>query len=229
MTVPVKASADDAAEVKSTGVVALGAASLQMTSTNARIVGLRFQKVPVPPGAVITSAYVEFTGYAAVSTATSLMIQGQAHDNAPVFTTATKNLSNRVKTTASAAWTSMPAWVANGVYHSPDLSAVVQEVVDRAGWVQNNALVLLVTGTGNRSAYSYNGGAAKAPLLHLAYSVPCYSLTTNVDPADKGAVVVSPAPNCGADQYYARDGGAAHGAACSRVLVWQLEWRRDGQ
>ena len=125
-----------------------------MTSNNTQMVGLRFQKVPVPAGAVITSAYVEFTGYAADSAATSLTIQGQAHDNAPVFTTATKNLSNRAKTTASAAWTSMPAWAANGVYRSPDLRAVVQEIVSRAGWVQNNALVLLVTGTGNRSAYS---------------------------------------------------------------------------
>jgi hypothetical protein len=199
----VVASADDADELKSSGAVSLGATSLAMTGSNARVVGLRFQKVPVPPGAVITSAYVEFTGYAAGSVATSLTIQGQAHDNAPVFTTSTKNVSNRSKTAASVAWASIPAWAVNEVYQSPDLTAVVQEVVGRAGWVQNNALVLIVTGSGNRSAYSYNGAPAKAPLLHITYTVPCYSLTTAVVPAGSGTVAASLAPNCAGGKYYA--------------------------
>ncbi len=36
----------------------------------------------------------------------------------------------------------------------------------RAG---GNALVILVTGTGERTAESYNGSSTKAPLLHVEY------------------------------------------------------------
>jgi len=41
--------------------------------------------------------------------------------------------------------------------------------VNRSGWVSGNSLVLIITGTGTRTAESYNGDAAGAPLLHVEY------------------------------------------------------------
>ena len=51
-----------------------------------------------------------------------------------------------------------------------DLSPVIQEIVDRAGWVEGNAVVIIVTGS--RVAESYNGDNAAAPLLHVEDKVP---------------------------------------------------------
>ena len=51
-----------------------------------------------------------------------------------------------------------------------DLSPVIQEIVDRGGWVEGNAIVIIVTGS--RVAESYNGDNAAAPLLHVEDKVP---------------------------------------------------------
>jgi hypothetical protein len=65
-----------------------------------------------------------------------------------------------------------PAWTAGSVaaaQRTPDLAWVVQEVVDRPGWASGNALALLVTGRGHRTAVAYEGGAARAAVLHVDY------------------------------------------------------------
>ena len=67
---------------------------------------------------------------------------------------------------------------------TPDLSPVVQELVDRPGWSGGNALALIITGTGRRTADSYDGSAAAAPLLHIDYSLntaPVVSITAPPD------------------------------------------------
>ena len=53
---------------------------------------------------------------------------------------------------------------------TPSLSSVVQEIVDRPGWSSGNALVFVITGTGERVAESYNGDRAGAPLLHVEFT-----------------------------------------------------------
>ena len=53
---------------------------------------------------------------------------------------------------------------------TPDLGAVVQEIVSRPGWAAGNAVVLIVSGTGHRTARAYDGKPAGAPVLHLEYT-----------------------------------------------------------
>jgi hypothetical protein len=53
---------------------------------------------------------------------------------------------------------------------TPDISSIIQEVVDRSGWSSGNSLVLIITGSGERVAESYNGDRNGAPLLHVEYS-----------------------------------------------------------
>src|SRR5207244_11296716 len=60
----------------------------------------------------------------------------------------------------------------------PDLSAVLQEIVNRPGWVGGNAVVLIITGTGKRVAKAYDEDHAGAPLLHVEYSTSSGSGTT---------------------------------------------------
>jgi hypothetical protein len=65
---------------------------------------------------------------------------------------------------------------------TPDISSVIQEVVGRPGWSGGNSLVLIITGTGERVAESYNGDRNGAPLLHVEYSTgPAANRSPNVN------------------------------------------------
>lgn len=170
--VRVAKSADDAEESTS-GSVSTGSSDLELVyDKGIQVVGMRFGGVAIPPGAAITQAWVQFEVDEVTSGATSLVVRAQAADDAPSFG-GSWNVSSRAVTAASAAW-SPAAWTgvgqAGAAQRTSDLSAVVQEVVSRAGWSSGNALVLLVRGSGERVASSYDGHAAGAPLLHVEFA-----------------------------------------------------------
>src|SRR5262249_60512024 len=107
----------------------------------------------VPPHAIIRSASIQVTSRDPRTEPTSLTIRGQASDNAPTFTTVTTNISSRPGTTAQATW-APAAWTtgqAGAAQRTPDLSAVIDEIVNRPGWTRGNALPLLATGSGRRA------------------------------------------------------------------------------
>jgi hypothetical protein len=174
--VPVKVGTDDAEE-KPTGGMRPASGNLNMTTdgTVVQTVGLRFAAVPVPAGATITRAYVQFQVDTVSTAATSLTIAGQAADNPPTFGTVSKDISSRPRTSATVPWNPAP-WPtakARGVdQQTPNLSAVVQQIVSRGGWANGQAIVLVITGTGARNAEAFEGGAAKAPVLHIEYTTP---------------------------------------------------------
>ena len=94
--------------------------------------GLRFQTIDVPNGASITSAQITIDiigGFSPVS----LTVYGDDTDSAPVFSDASLP-SGVVKTTAN---TVINPPTTAGLY-SFDVTAIVQEIVDRAGWAANN-------------------------------------------------------------------------------------------
>jgi len=168
----VAASADDAEEYIS-GEVNLNSSDLELvrdTGHGNQTVGVRFGNLPIPQGATITAAHVQFQVDEASSEATSLAIRAQAVDHAPAFTTAARNISSRATTTASVAW-APPAWptlnLAGPSQATPSLASVVQEVVARPGWGSGNALVITITGTGWRVAEAFDGSAASR--LHVEY------------------------------------------------------------
>lgn len=54
---------------------------------------------------------------------------------------------------------------------TPNLSSIVQDVIDRTGWASNNALGFLISGTGSRRTWSYDGYADDAPVLTIEYDI----------------------------------------------------------
>ena len=52
---------------------------------------------------------------------------------------------------------------------TPDLSSLIQEVVDQPGWRQGNAMVFIISGSGERVAESYDGDQQNAPMLYVEY------------------------------------------------------------
>ena len=116
-------------------------------------VGMRFTNITIPRGATILNAYVEFEVDETGSNPTSVLIQAQASDNAPTFTTSTSNISSRARTTAQVAWNNIPAWtVLNAKWQTPNISFMIQEVVNRPAWASGNSMVIIINGTGRRTA-----------------------------------------------------------------------------
>ena len=171
--VRVSASKDDAEE-RADGDVVLTSADLEMAfdAGGNQTVGLRFASVSLPAGATITSAYVQFQADETDNGATNLIIRGEDADNPVTFSNADFGISSRPTTSAFTSW-APAAWntvgEAGAAQRTSDLANVIQEIVDRPGWADGNALVLLISGTGERVAESYNGDQAGAPLLHIEY------------------------------------------------------------
>jgi hypothetical protein len=165
---------DDAEERLSNGNVGLTSSDLELISdgSNAQLVGMRFTGVAVPNGATITNAYIQFQVDETNTGATNVNIQGEAGDSALQFTSSAYNISSRSKTTTSIPWTPV-SWTtvseAGSDQRTPDISAVVQEIVNRTGWASGNDMVILISGSGERTAESYNGDLSGAALLHIEY------------------------------------------------------------
>lgn len=181
-------SSSDDAEERATGSVSLTSSDLELTTDSGRgvqTVGMRFGSVDVPAGATITNAIITFETDETSSESTNLTFAAQAAGNPPTFTTSQRNLSFRPRTNATVRW-APPAWNTVSQRHdTPDLSRVVQEVVDRGDWRARNAMVFLVTGTGKRVAESYDGERNAAPRLKITY-------TTGAPAVPAPTAIVSP-------------------------------------
>jgi hypothetical protein len=178
LDVPIRASSDDAEERSPKGNMELTSTDLDMmtdSSNSKQAIGLRFTNVTIPRGATVTSAYVQFQTDQAGSGATTLQIRAQATDNPSTFTTTKSNISSRPRTTASVTWTPV-AWPTVGArgpdQRTPNLKAVLEEVFGRNGWGSGNSLVLILTGSGNRTAEAWDETNANAiePVLHIEYT-----------------------------------------------------------
>lgn len=173
VAVRVGSSADDVEESLDDGSIVTSSSDLELINDSGQhgmqTVGMHFRNITIPQGATITNAYLEFTVDEVDSGATNVTIYGDDSDNATPFGTTAFNVSSRTKTSAAVAW-NIPAWETVGTtQQSPELKTVVQEIVSRGGWQSGNSMVFVVTGSGERTAESYDGSAADAPLLVIEY------------------------------------------------------------
>ncbi|CAN5791312.1 hypothetical protein BH24DEI2_BH24DEI2_00060 [soil metagenome] len=185
------------------GTVYLDSSDLELfeDAGTLQVVGLRFENVTVPQGAVVTAAYLQFTVDETTDKDTSADIQGEASDSAALFAEAQSNISSRPRTTAVVTWTPAP-WTnvddAGPDQQSPDLTAVVQEILDRPGWQSGNALAFILSGSGHRVARSFDGKESEAALLHIDYEAAAGSTPTEeavpTEPAPAEETQTEPAP-----------------------------------
>jgi SdiA-regulated len=171
--VKVSASSDDAEEFPSTRVSPADSdLEMVMDGDVRQAVGLRFVGMRIPVGATITNAYIQFVADETQSSATSLTIQGQASDNAGTFSASERGgVTQRPRTGAAAAW-AVPPWTAKEAgpaQRTPDLAALVQEVVNRPGWAIGNAMAFVIAGSGHRTAEPFEDPAGRMALLHVEF------------------------------------------------------------
>jgi type IV pilus assembly protein PilY1 len=161
----VKSGSDDAEEA-TTGAMSLSSSDLELVNDGVdQKVGVRFQNVQVVQGSTIVDAYIEFAVDETTSQFTSVTFKGHDVDDSSTFTTANNDISNRSTTTTGITW-NVSSWdLLQAKEQTPDLSSIVQEIVNRPGWATGNSLSFIMSGTGKRVAEAYDGSAGEAPRL----------------------------------------------------------------
>ncbi len=110
--------------------------------------GMRFQDITIPKGATIDSAYILLFSHEGKSTedVADLTIIGQ-DDYYPLTFTLDALITSRPQTQDSINWIVDDEWEIYQPYRTPDLSPIVQGMIDRVGWVPGNPIAFLVKGT----------------------------------------------------------------------------------
>jgi hypothetical protein len=109
--------------------------------------GLRFQNLCIPKGAVIDSAFIEVFSHEAKTAddVANLTIAAEATDDAETFTEDAL-IDSRSLTSAQLRWIVDVPWGLWTPHRTPDVSAIVQEVVDRDGWEYGNDIAFIILG-----------------------------------------------------------------------------------
>lgn len=143
------------------------------------ITGLRFQGVNIPQGATVTSAKLKVSSSQNnQNDTTSWTISAENTSDSEEFELSSGNLSGRTKTT-SVPWT-LPAsnnWENDGggnvtTEESPELSTIVQTIVNDANWCGGNAITFFIQGTDysdGREIYHKESGSGYEPQLFVEY------------------------------------------------------------
>lgn len=158
--------------------------------TDQGVAGMRFQTVPVPNAATIVSAAITVTAEGDESgTDCITRIYAEDVDDAAAMpsTFADFNTKYGNRTTAYESWT-VPAFADETEYTSPDISSVIQEVVNRGGWASGQDMVIFwgdyddeSSAGAKRIFHAHNGAPSKAPQLDITYAIDNNSATIYVD------------------------------------------------
>jgi hypothetical protein len=179
------ASADDSIQIISSGtatITADGQTAGDHDISSANHVGFRFPNVTIAQGTVIQNAYLYFDSlhnYTGFGNITGVLLHGEASDNAAQFTTTTNDIPNRARTAANLSGLSADqfGWTATS---STDVTSIVQEILNRAGWVSGNAMAMLFIGNGSAASgiirpyqWDYFSGLYRARLeINRSRSMP---------------------------------------------------------
>jgi hypothetical protein len=162
------------------------------TGRGDQVIGMRFTNISIPQGAIVSKAYIQFTVDEDDAQVGTVILKAEDVDNSGAFVNTNFNVSSRATTADSVLWQNIPQWPVVGVagpdQQTPDISALIQAVVGRAGWASGNSLTIIASGTGERTAESYDGSAGQAPLLVVEYQVPqttTFQILTNSDDAEE--------------------------------------------
>lgn len=144
------------------------------TAASRSHVGLRFPNVTIPAGSTINSATVTIDIVGTANDDIDGTIWGNDVDDAANFVTEA-DVTSRTQTTASVAWTQAAAGAGSEV--SPDITSIIQEIVDRGGWASGQALCILLFGDNAAlQSCTLDDGTATGAILDIDYTAPAGGL-----------------------------------------------------
>ena len=148
-----------------------------------------FRDVNIPQGATILSANLTLAcSSPQKGDICNTKIVAEATDNATPITGDYKqgwdDYENRPKTVASVPWHNLPPWRERERHTSPDISSVIQEIVNQPGWTSGNSIQIFWMDDGSsegaeealRSACGYEyplapGSGQYAAELEVTYEI----------------------------------------------------------
>lgn len=245
LDISVNKRSDDVEEREHNGAVNFYSRDLELVHNRGnQTVGIRFNNISLPPGALIKEAYVQFTADKKSKGKAELLLEGQDIDNAPRFSRANFDVSARSRTRAAVKWTPAP-WnksKARGEeQRTANIASVIQEIVNRSGWEENNSIVIIISGEGKRKAESYDGRRNQGPTLHIEYFPVghCPEAGTPCDDGDACTVDDAYDEHCNCAGTYPGEGVIGQPQSedckpCSNLYVDDFEngwgnWKRGGR
>ena len=134
-------------------------------------IALRFRLTDIAQGEIIESAIIRFRIKKSLS---SFHIDAQIYaydtDNAG---TGYINCTSITQTSSKVHWTDIITSSAGEYYYLPDISAVVQEIVDRPGWNAGNYIYIVIRSDDGSDVppvnafYAYNNNSSPSYVAHL--------------------------------------------------------------
>lgn len=153
---------------------------IKTSLTDFRTSLIRFQNITIPKGSTVNNAYIKLyswsTGYDDINS----KIYANNVDNANNLTVEA-DIFGRSLTTAYVDW--VQDSLGTGWITSPDITTVIQEIVNRSGWGSGNALAVIITADHISPekhfaprAWDYNDGVNGvgyfAAELYITYDAP---------------------------------------------------------
>lgn len=142
--------------------------------------GLRFINATIPKGALINSAYIEFTARTIKNnTVANMYLAGDNISDSGRIGTYT-DFDNRVNTrltTSKPNWLNIAGWgTVDAKYVTVDISSVISEITSLSSWASGNALTIFVlylnsSDSAWRNGYSYEQAPLKSAKLVVDYSL----------------------------------------------------------
>jgi len=155
---------------------------VKVTDNSGTVQGLQFTDLNIPLRAKILSANIQFSAASSNSLSATSYIKCEKNTDIQPFTKERKNISKRPVTDNLVTW-SVPNWTKDERtinQKTPDLSNIIQEIVDMPNWNIENPITFIINGTGNRSAKSeysivdsLNQIKNGVPLLSIEYVSSC--------------------------------------------------------
>lgn len=176
---------------------------------NILVTGLRFTNILIPQNAKIDSAFLVIFSHEEEKDPSTITISGDANANPSTFSLDTL-ITVRPKTKNQIVWEITELWPIWKQFKSPDLSRIVQEMLDNPKWVSGNAMAFILAGQDQGASSKDNardfesfeneedpadGGDGKnhpekVPKLMIYYSLP----TTNSELIEQNAFEIYPNP-----------------------------------
>ena len=134
---------------------------------------VRFTNVSIPVGATINSAKLTVQKWWTQSYNLVSKVSGIDEDNTADFSS---DPMGRSETTAKVDWDANRSWVADTEYDTPNLASIVQEIINRPGWSDGNAMGFFVkddgqpTNSTQLAFYDYNRSTTRCVLLTVDYT-----------------------------------------------------------
>ncbi len=113
--------------------------------------GFRFNNIQIPRNANIERAYIHFTVDGTYTAGIQAQIYGEASSN-PLTYSLSSPPTNRLTTFNSALWRITDQWEFRELRDTPDISSVIQEIINRPDWISGRPISIIIKNAGSGSS-----------------------------------------------------------------------------